>query len=81
MLVHHICAISLLAGYLWGNFHCIGVFFATLHDISDPFIAIARMFQATKYKNSITVVSFVVMWFSWLYTRILVLPTSIWAIE
>jgi hypothetical protein len=43
MLVHHICAVSLLAGYLWANFHCLGVYFATLHDIADVFIAIARM--------------------------------------
>jgi hypothetical protein len=44
MLVHHICAVSLLAGYLWANFHCGGVFFAVLHDFSDIFVSLARLF-------------------------------------
>lgn len=79
MLVHHICAVSLLAGYLWANFHCLGVYFATLHDIVDVFVAIARMTQATRFKNTISAGSFVMTWFVWLYTRILVLPASIYA--
>lgn len=80
MMLHHICAVSLLAGYLWANFHCLGVYFAVLHDCVDSLIALARMLQATKYKKTISAFFFVVMWFVWLYTRILVLPASIWGV-
>jgi len=81
MFVHHICAVSLLAGYLWANFHCGGIFFATLHDAVDIFTALARLFQGSIYKNTISGPSMVVMWFVWLYTRILILPYSLWILE
>jgi hypothetical protein len=50
MVVHHIVTMVLYLGYFLANMHCIGTFVAVLHDISDIFISIARIFQATAFK-------------------------------
>lgn len=44
MIVHHIITIVLYFGYFLANMHCIGAFIAVLHDLSDIFISIARVF-------------------------------------
>jgi hypothetical protein len=50
MVVHHIVTMALYLGYFMANMHCIGAFVAVLHDVSDIFISIARIFQATAYQ-------------------------------
>ena len=50
MVVHHIVTMVLYLGYFLANMHVIGAFVAVLHDVSDIFISIARVFQATAYK-------------------------------
>lgn len=50
MVVHHVVTLALYGGYFLGNMHCIGAFIAVLHDISDIFISMARILQATAYQ-------------------------------
>lgn len=77
MLFHHIVSVVLLCGYLMPNAHIVGAFFAVIHDVSDVCINVGRVFQGTKFVP-VTATALILCWFSWIYTRLILLPYSIW---
>ena len=80
MLFHHIVSVVLLCGYLLPNAHIVGAFFAVIHDVSDVFINLGRVFQGTKH-TYVTASGLAIAWLTWIYTRIYLLPYSIWLLE
>jgi hypothetical protein len=80
MVVHHIVTMALYLGYFMANMHCVGAFIAVLHDISDIFISIARVFQATAYQR-VAIFFFAVMMATWVWARLYILPYTIWFME
>jgi hypothetical protein len=49
MVFHHVCTSTLIIGYLIANIHVIGSFIAVLHDLSDIFMNLGRIWHGTKY--------------------------------
>jgi hypothetical protein len=70
-LVHHMCAVSLTAGTVFGNSRGIGLIIAYLHAISDVMVNVSRFWASTTY-TAPSVVSYVVMMFVLIWSRILV---------
>lgn len=73
MLMHHICAVSLLLSMSFANTMTIGVAISFLHDIADIPIACTKYFGQTN-QNFIAAFIMVCNMFIWGYTRLLVLP-------
>lgn len=80
MLFHHVVSVILLMGYMLPNGHVLGSFLAVIHDVSDCFINLGRIFQPTKHFKT-TALGLVGCTVTWLYTRIILLPYSIWLVE
>ena len=80
MLFHHICTAMLIIGYLVPNAHVWGAAYCVLHDWSEVFMYMARILQATPY-NLAAFLSLFGMYVSWIWTRLIVLPYSIWLVS
>jgi len=78
MMVHHICSIGSIFGYILANCHVLGAPVAVLHDAVDIFANLARIFQPTKLFIPVGLLTFAVMMFIWIWTRLLVLPVVIY---
>ena len=72
-LLHHICAVSLNLCTFFANTRGLGVIIAYLHALTEPWVNLSRILASTHYKKA-TAVSALLMFLSYLYTRILVLP-------
>lgn len=77
MVTHHIVTMVLYIGYFLANMHCIGAFIAVLHDISDIFVNLGRIAQASEYTKVSFGFSFIVLT-TWAWTRLYILPYCIW---
>lgn len=80
MLFHHICTAMLIIGYLVPNGHVWGTAYCVLHDWSEVFMYMARIAQATPY-SLVAFISLFGMYLSWIWTRLIVLPYSIWLVS
>ena len=69
-LVHHICAVSLTAGGVFGNSRGIGLVIAYLHAISDITVNISRILSSTHY-TILALISYLVLMIVWIWTRII----------
>ena len=79
MGLHHIVAIYLYGGcYLFHAWNVGGVI-ALIHDIADITTGIVKSLAETKFGNA-TAISFVIHMILWFYTRLLLLPWSIYII-
>ena len=79
MLLHHIATCALYFCMIFGNNLGIGCTIAYLHDIADIFGCAVKLASSTNYQN-VTLVVFVVMMSTWLWTRLIVLPQLIFQI-
>jgi hypothetical protein len=79
MLMHHICAVSLLFSMCFANCLPIGVTISFLHDIADITVSLAKFFGGTDYSN-LAAGSMVTNMILWGYTRMIVLPYMIFNI-
>ena len=77
MLLHHILTVALIACYIISNSHMIGVMIAVLHDAADIWISLARIVHSTKYDN-LTAFLFIAMVLIWIWTRLSMLPYSVY---
>ena len=73
MLIHHIAAVALFPGLIFGGLLGAGVVAAWLHDVADIFVAICRILNVLEYKWSSTF-AFIAMITVWFYTRLMLLP-------
>jgi hypothetical protein len=79
MGLHHIVAIYLYGGcYLFHAWNIGGVI-ALIHDIADITTGIVKALAETRFGNA-AAVSFVIHMMLWFYTRLLLLPWSIYKI-
>ena len=79
MFLHHLCAVALYPGFLFGNIMGIGVFLAWLHDIADVPCNLCRMFLQMKWEK-MTFLFYVTLMTLWAYTRLYILPWCIYII-
>lgn len=80
MVVHHIVTCMLYFGYIIANMHCVGAFIAVLHDVSDVFSNYGRICQGSVYEK-VSYFLFAIVLASWAWTRLYILPYSIWILE
>ena len=80
MVVHHIVTVMLYFGYIIANIHCIGAFVAVLHDVADIFTNLGRIAQGTEYEK-VSVTFFFIVLVTWAWTRLYILPYTIWFME
>lgn len=73
MLLHHIAAIALYPGLIFGGLLGAGVVAAWLHDIADCFVTICRIFVTLEWKWTSTFAYFAMV-ATWFYTRLVILP-------
>jgi len=76
MLLHHFMTVALVGLAYFMNYLAISVLVLLVHDISDVFGYLVRIFIDTEYKN-LTVLSYAGLLVSWLYFRLIVLPFEI----
>ena len=79
MLMHHICAVSLLISMCYANAIPIGVTISFLHDIADITVAITKFWGLTKYAT-LAALGLLANMVVWGYTRMIVLPYMIYNI-
>lgn len=79
MLLHHIATCALYFCMIFGNNLGVGCTIAYLHDIADIFGCLVKFTVSTNYQNA-TLVCFIVMMSTWLWTRLIVLPLLIYQI-
>ena len=77
MLIHHIAAVALFPGLIFGGLLSGGVVAAWIHDVADIFVAICRTLNVLEYKWSSTL-AFIAMIIVWFYTRLMLLPYFIY---
>lgn len=77
MLLHHIAAIALYPGLIFGGLMGAGVVAAWLHDIADIAVTICRIFVTLEWKWTSTLAYFAMVT-AWFYTRLMILPYYIW---
>jgi ceramide synthetase len=80
MVLHHTCAILLVAFACCHGYERIGSIVFMLHDVADVFGYGAKMFVDTPYTN-ITVAFYVMLLFFWVYARLWVFPTLLLHLE
>jgi ceramide synthetase len=73
MLLHHIATCSLYFCSIFGNGLSIGSVIAYLHDIADIFVGVVKTLSTTDREFS-TLLAFVSVLVTWLWTRLVVLP-------
>lgn len=84
IMIHHIATLFLLGLSFYFNFTQIGSLILLLHDVADPFLELAKIFNYLQYKS---VAEFVFFIFSFVFfvTRILIFPfyliMEIWMLE
>jgi len=69
-LVHHMCAVSLTAGTVFGNSRGIGLVIAYLHAISDIAVNISRILSSTHYTIP-ALIAYLVLMIVWIWSRIM----------
>lgn len=79
MGLHHIVAIYLYGGCYLFNATQIGSVIALIHDIADITTGLTKALAETKYGTA-TAVAFVTHMILWFYTRLVLLPWSIYMI-
>jgi len=72
MLLHHICTVSLITFSYLSNLSNVGCIVLFLHDFTDIFVYITRIFLNTKTKEVVKVSSGILLLLIYLYTRIYV---------
>ena len=77
MLMHHICAVSLLVSMVYANGMTIGCTISFLHDIADITVAITKFWGLTKYAT-LAALGLLANMVVWGYTRMIVLPYMIY---
>ncbi|KAF7694778.1 Ceramide synthase 4 [Cucumispora dikerogammari] len=73
MCVHHILTLILLIGSLKTNHTIIGSHILALHEISDPFLELAKLFHKMKYKRASKIV-FIIFALIFCLMRIILFP-------
>jgi hypothetical protein len=73
MFLHHVAAVFLYPGFLFGNMMGVGVVIAWFHDIADIFLNTCRLVKAFEWKVA-TAVTFILLCVAWVYTRLFILP-------
>lgn len=76
MVLHHVVTFYLYAFSYMSN-TLIGPIVALIHDFSDVFLHIARIFSETEY-HKVTGVSLGIAMIAWVYARLSLLPWSIY---
>ena len=79
MLMHHICAVSLLISMCYANAIPIGVTISFLHDIADITASFTKFWGLTPHGN-VAATCLLTNMVVWGYTRMLVLPYMIYNI-
>ena len=80
MLLHHLCACSLLFLMLFSNYLGIGCIVVFAHDISDILVSCVKFFSCTDYELP-TMLFFFLVVASWIYTRngvLTYISTQVW---
>ena len=73
MLLHHISAVALYPGFIFGNVMGIGVVLAWLHDIADITVNLCRLFNCFDWVVP-TIMFYLALVVTWGYTRLFCLP-------
>jgi len=73
MFLHHVAAVCLYPGFLFGNMMGVGVVLAWLHDIGDIFLNTCRLMKAFDWKIP-TLITYLMLLVAWAYTRLYILP-------
>lgn len=76
MLLHHIAAVALYPGFIFGNVMGIGVVLAWLHDIADITVNLCRLFNGFDWAVP-AIIFYIAMIITWAYTRLYILPSYI----
>lgn len=76
MLLHHLMTVALVGLAYFMNYVAISILVLLVHDLSDVFGYLVRIFIDTEYKN-FAVLCYVGLLMSWLYFRLIVLPFEI----
>ena len=79
MLLHHISAIALYPGFIFGNIMGVGVVLAWLHDVGDILANVTRLCNLLDLHHP-TWITFLGCMIVWFYTRLVILPTYIFYI-
>jgi ceramide synthetase len=77
-LLHHFLAVSLLYFSTMYNCEMIGVVVLILHDISDIFLSVGRVYGDCGKKKLLVYFWYSSILISWIYTRVYVFPVKIW---
>lgn len=81
MFGHHIATVSLILGSFLTKAHRVGLVIMFLHDASDVVTDLTQIFNHSNMEGGeyyyVTEIFFVVMYVSWIYTRLYVLPFKI----
>lgn len=72
MLLHHICTVILITFSYLSNYSNVGCIVLFLHDFTDIFVYITRLFLNTRSKEVVKVSSGILLLLVYLYTRIYV---------
>ena len=79
MVLHHIAAMALYPGFIFGNVMGVGVVLAWLHDVGDILANVTRLCNLLDLHIA-TGVTFLAMMCVWAYTRLFMLPMYIFYI-
>jgi ceramide synthetase len=76
MLLHHLMTVALIGLAYFMNYVAISVIVLMVHDFSDVFGYIVRVFVDTNFKV-VTLAAYLGLLISWLYLRLVVFPFDI----
>ena len=80
MILHDLSTNALLCSSNYGCCHRFGSIVLWLHDVSDIFVAIAKMFNATGNDMACVFAGYIPMCVAWLWFRMLYLPYIVFGI-
>ena len=79
LLLHHISANCLYAGFMIGNLWAPGAIMAWYHDASDIFVSLSRGLNCLGFKK-LTVIAYAFLMLTWVHTRLIVHPFFMYTI-
>lgn len=79
MILHHIVTAYLVSGSYLINLFRIGAIVEWMHDSSDVFLAIARLFQQTRFRKT-SYVTMTLCLSAWIYLRIYVFSQAVYVV-
>ena len=82
MVLHHTCALYLYGGLYLLNIWETGAVMAILHDLADVFVNTTKICSESNFPGAspLTGVSYFAMLFTWIWTRLILLPKYMYTI-